>query len=74
MLNVDVGVRQWTALGISGDSRKLVVTNEPSGTITLVNSTADQWLESACKTAGRHFSQEEWQAITGRSAMAEQAC
>lgn len=67
VLKVETAVRQWTALGFSEDGRRLLVTNEPSNTITVLDSTAEQWVTAACKAAGRGYSQSEWSEVTGSS-------
>lgn len=74
VLAVETGVRQWTALGFSGDGRKLVVTNESSETIQVLDATSDQWTAESCLTAGREFSVVEWTALTGSTSVPPRTC
>ena len=71
---VETAVRQWTALGFSGDGQKLLVSNEPSGTITILDATPDRWLGVACKALGRGYSKDEWLEMAGESVPQPDPC
>lgn len=62
----DIAVRKWTSLGLSGDAKRLVVTNEPSHTITVLDVSPAAWLAAACKTGDLRYTDEEWSNLTGR--------
>lgn len=74
VLEVDTAVRQWTALGFSGDGKKLMVSNEPSGTVTALDATPGQWLDAACHATGRGYSESEWFEVTGQSSPRPATC
>ena len=70
----EVGVRQWTSFGVSGDGKTLVISNQPTNTVSTMVIGADQWSKMACRTADADMPEAEWIRITGMPAAERPSC